>query len=228
MITDTFIIMDTLCMYHSQKNNMNLQEQINRMKSMMGLNEEVKSENIEIESNFLTKTLKSISRFIQGKELYDLLSKIATVTSFDDFTLKFSKGVEGPNQFIIDIIDSDSKEKVGKFVAFIYKDSETEKYSLQIQKVEIYPKYRGKGIMRKFYQDFNKWLRSNFNNFDMFTSDFIFLYNDKTGKYDGYTMWEDLVNKGLAVRLGPDESYVQPTKPPADKMWKLDYGYKLI
>jgi len=58
---------------------MNLQEQISRIQSMMGLTEEVKSEDIEIESDFLTKILKSISRFIQGKELYDLLSKIATV-----------------------------------------------------------------------------------------------------------------------------------------------------
>ena len=207
---------------------MNLQEQISRMKSMMGLTEEVKSKEIEDNPNFLTKVLNSISRFIQGKELYDFLEKIKTVTSFDDFTLKFSKGIEGPNQFIIDIIDRNNDEKVGKFVAFIYKDSKTKKHSLQIQKVEIYPKYRGKGIMRKFYQDFNEWLKSNFNNFDMFTSDFIFLYNDETGKYDGYSMWEDLVNKGLAVRLGPDESYIPPTEPPKDKMWKLDYGYKLI
>ena len=207
---------------------MNLQEQISRMKSMMGLTEEVKSKEIEDNPNFLTKVLNSISRFIQGKELYEFLSKIKTVTSFDDFTLKYSKGLEGANQFIIDIIDRNNDEKVGYFVAFIYKDSETKKYSLQIQKVEIYPKYRGKGIMRKFYQDFNEWLKSNFNNFDMFTSDFIFLYNDETGKYDGYSMWEDLVNKGLAVRLGPDESYIPPTEPPKDKMWKLDYGYKLI
>jgi hypothetical protein len=207
---------------------MNLQEQISRMKSMMGLTEEVKSKEIEVNSNFLTKVLNSISRFIQGKELYDFLEKIKTVTSFDDFTLKFSKGLEGANQFIIDIIDRNNDEKVGKFVAFIYKDSETKKHSLQIQKVEIYPKYRGKGIMRKFYQDFNEWLKSNFNNFDMFTSDFIFLYNDETGKYDGHSMWEDLVNKGLAVRLGPDESYIPPTEPPKDKMWKLNYGYKLI
>jgi hypothetical protein len=207
---------------------MNLQEQISRIHSMMGLNEEVKSEEIEVNSNFLTKVLNSISRFIQGKELYDFLEKIKTVTSFDDFTLKFSKGVEGANQFIIDIIDRNNDEKVGRFVAFIYKDSETKKHSLQIQKVEIYPKYRGKGIMRKFYQDFNEWLKSNFNNFDMFTSDFIFLYNDETGKYDGYSMWEDLVNKGLAIKLGPDESYIPPAEPPKDKMWKLNYGYKLV
>jgi hypothetical protein len=207
---------------------MNLQEQISRMKSMMGLTEEVKSKEIEVNSNFLTKVLNSISRFIQGKELYDFLEKIKTATSFDDFTLKFSKGPEGANQFIIDIIDRNNDEKVGRFVAFIYKDSETKKHSLQIQKVEIYPKYRGEGIMRKFYQDFNEWLKSNFNNFDMFTSDFIFLYNDETGKYDGYSMWEDLVNKGLAVRLGPDESYIPPIEPPKDKMWKLNYGYKLI
>ena len=207
---------------------MNLQEQISRMKSMMGLTEEVKSKEIEDNPNLLTKVLNSISRFIQGKELYEFLSKIKTVTSFDDFTLKYSKGLEGANQFIIDIIDRNNDEKVGYFVAFIYKDSETKKYSLQIQKVEIYPKYRGKGIMRKFYQDFNEWLKSNFNNFDMFTSDFIFLYNDETGTYDGYNMWEDLVNKGLAVRLGPDESYIPPTEPPKYKRWKLDSGYKLI
>jgi len=207
---------------------MNLQEQIHRIQSMMGLTEEVKSQEIEVSSNFLTKMLNSISRFIQGKELYDFLEKIKTVTSFDDFTLRFSKGHEAANQFIIDIIDKNSDEKVGRFVAFIYKDSETKKYSLQIQKVEIYPKYKGKGIMRRFYRDFNEWLKSNFNNFDMFTSDFIFLYNDETGKYDGYTMWEDLVNKGLAVRLGPDESYIPPAEPPKDKMWKLNYGYKLV
>lgn len=207
---------------------MDLQENIYRIKSMMGLlTEEVKSEEIEVESNFLNKTLNSISRFIQGKELYDFLSKIKTVTSFGDFTLEYSKGLEGANQFIINIIDSNKNEKVGKFVAFVYKDSETKKHSLQIQKVEIYPKYKGEGIMRTFYQEFNDWLKSNFNNFDMFTSDFIFLYNDKTGKYDGYNMWEDLVNKGLAVRLCPDESYVPPVEVPADKMWKLDYGYKL-
>jgi hypothetical protein len=160
--------------------------------------------------------------------LYDFLEKIKTVTSFDDFTLKFSKGREGANQFMIDIIDKNNDEKVGKFVAFIYKDNDTKKHSLQIQKVEIYPKYKGRGIMRKFYRDFNEWLKSNFNNFGMFTSDFIFLYNDATGKYDGYSMWEDLVNKGMAIRLGPDESYIPPAEPPKDKMWRLDYGYKLI
>lgn len=208
---------------------MNLQEEIKRIKSMMGLlNEEVKSEEMKDESSLYSKLLSSISRFIQGNELHDFLSKIKTVTSFDDFTLEYSKGMEGANQFIINIIDINNNEKVGKFVAFVYKDSETKKHSLQIQKVEIYPKYKGEGIMRRFYQDFNKWLKSNFNNFDMFTSDFIFLYNDETGKYDGYNMWEDLVNKGLAVRLGPDESYIPPVDTPADKMWKLDYGYKLI
>jgi hypothetical protein len=208
---------------------MNLQENIQRIKQMMGLlTEEVKSEEMKDEGGLYGKLLSSISRFIRGKDLHDFLSKIKTVTSFDDFTLEFSKGHEGANQFIINIIDSNNDEKVGKFVAFIYKDSETKKHGLQIQKVEIYPKYKGKGIMRRFYMDFNKWLKSNFNDFGMFTSDFIFLYNGETGKYDGYNMWEDLVNKGLAVRLGPDESYIPPVEPPANKMWKLDYGYKLI
>ena len=209
---------------------MNLQENIHRIKEMMGLSEEIKSENpeVEVEGGILTKMLNSIGRFIQGEELHKFLDKIKTVSSFDDFTLKYSKGFESPNQFTIDIIDNNENEKVGKFVAFIYKDKETKKHSLQIQKVEIYPKYKGKGLMRKFYQDFNKWLKDNFDNFDMSTSDFIFLYNDETGKYDGFNMWEDLVNKGLAVRLGPDESYIPPSEPPKNKMWVLDYGYKLV
>jgi hypothetical protein len=208
---------------------MELKEQTNRIKEIMGLiNEDVKSIDIKSEQGFFEKVLGSISKFIQGEELYELLQKIKSVISFDNFSLKYSKGTEGANQFIIEIIDNEENEKVGKFVAFIYKDKETKKHSLQIQKVEIYPKYKGRGIMRKFYQDFNEWLKNNFTNFDMFTSDFIFLYNDETGKYDGFNMWEDMVNKGLAVRLGPDEDYIPPTEVPKDKMWRLKSGYKLI
>jgi hypothetical protein len=81
--------------------------------------------------------------------------------------------------------------------------------------------------MRTFYQDFNKWLKDNFDNFDKFTSDFIFLYNKETGKYDGFSMWEDLVKKGLATRLGPEEDYIPPSIPPKNDMWKIKSGYKL-
>ena len=179
------------------------------------------------EDTVLTKTLNSISRFIQGEELYDFLSKIKNVTSFDNFTLSYSKGHEGANQFIIYIIDSNNNKKVGKFVAFVYEDSETKKYSLQIQKVEIYPEYKGKGIMRKFYQEFNEWLKNNFDNFDKFTSDFIFLYNEETGNYDGFNMWEDLVKKGLARRLSTNDADYIPQKPDNKGMWKLNSGYAL-
>jgi hypothetical protein len=190
------------------------------------INEEITSGPSK-EDSTLTKALNSISRFIQGKELNDFLNKIKTVATFNEYVLKYQKGTEGANQFIINILDKDTQDEVGKFVAIIYKDKETNKYSLQIQKVEIYPKYKGKGIMRTFYQDFDKWLKTNFDNFDKFTSDFIFLYNKDTKKYDGFNMWEDLVKKGLAKRLGPDENYIPPTTPPKDGMWKLITGYAL-
>ena len=132
---------------------MKLQEQTNRIKQIMGLiNEDVKSNDTKPEQGFFEKVLSSIGKFIQGEELYEFLQKIKSVISFDDFSLKYSKGTEGANQFIIEIIDNEENEQVGKFVAFIYKDKETNKHSLQIQKVEIYPKYKGRGIMRKFYQ----------------------------------------------------------------------------
>ena len=198
------------------------------MKSMMNLNEEIKSDEVGEENSLYKKLLSSISKFVIGEELHNFLKKIQTVVSFDNFTLRYSRGTDGSNQFIIDIFDNEQNEKVGRFVAFIYKDKETNIYSLQIIKVEIFPKYKGKGIMRKFYVDFNQWLKDNFPNFENFTSDFIFLYNDKTGKYDGFNMWEDMVNKGLAIRLGPDENYIPPSEVPKNKMWKLNYGYKLI
>jgi uncharacterized FlaG/YvyC family protein len=207
---------------------MNLQENIKRILREELLTEEVKSEEMKDESSIYGKLLSSISRFVKGEELHNFLKKIQTVVSFDDFSLRYSRGTDGSNQIIIDIIDNTTNDKVGRFVAFVYKDSMTGLFSLQIQKVDIYPKYRGKGIMRKFYIDFNQWLKDNFENFDMFTSDFIFLYNTQTGQYDGFNMWEDLVSKGLAVRLGPDEDYIPPTEVPEKNMWKIKSGYKLI
>jgi hypothetical protein len=189
------------------------------------IKEEITTTNKPVEDSFLTKSLNAIGSFIRGKELTDFFNKIKTVATFNDFSLKFSKGTEGANQFIIDIFNKE--DKVGKFVAFIYKDKDTKKYSLQIQKVEIYPEYKGKGIMITFYKDFNNWLKDNFHNFDMFTSDFIFLYNKETGKYDGFNMWEDLVKKGLATRMGPDSDYIPPNTPSKDGMWRLKSGYKL-
>ena len=179
------------------------------------------------EDSFLTKKLNSLVGFITGKELNHFFNKIKDVATFDNYILKFSKGFDGANQFIIDILNKDDNSKIGVFVAIIYKDAESKKYSLQIQKVEIYPKYKGIGIMRKFYQEFNEWLKDNFDNFDKFTSDFIFLYNKDTDKYDGFNMWEDLVRKGLATRLGPEENYIPPSTPPKDGMWKIKTGYAL-
>jgi uncharacterized FlaG/YvyC family protein len=207
---------------------MNLQENIRRIIREELLTEEVKSEEMKDESSIYGKLLSSISRFVRGEELHNFLKKIQTVVSFDDFSLRYSRGTDASNQIIIDIIDNTTNDKVGRFVAFIYKDSTSGLFSLQIQKVDIYPKYRGRGIMRKFYIDFNQWLKDNFENFDMFTSDFIFLYNTQTGHYDGFNMWEDLVSKGLAVRLGPDEDYIPPTEVPEKNMWKIKSGYKLI
>ena len=119
---------------------MNIQENIRRI-----LREEVKSEEMKDENSLYSKLISSYSKFIRGEELHNFLKKIQTVVSFDDFTLRFSKGTDGANQFIIDIIDNTINEKVGRFVAFVYKDTTTNLYSLQILKVEIYPKYRGKG-----------------------------------------------------------------------------------
>jgi hypothetical protein len=190
------------------------------------VNEVITSEEPKAEvDTFLTRSLNSLSRFIYGKDVVDFMNKLKNIAKFDNFTLKLSKGSEGANQFIIEILDGNNK--VGKFVAFIYTDKETRNQNLQIQKVEIYPEYRGKGIMRKFYQEFNEWLKDNLNNFDKFTSDFIFLYNKETGKYDGFNMWEDLVKKGLAKRLGPDSDYIPPTTPPKNGMWSINSGYAL-
>jgi hypothetical protein len=188
------------------------------------LNQIIPSEK-PVEDSSLTKALNAVSGFLKGKEVQEWLNKIKEVNGakFDDYTLKYKNGQN--NQFIIDIIKD--KDKVGSFVAMLYKDKDTNQISLQIQKVEIYPEYKGKSIMRNFYQSFNKWLQDNFPNFDKFTSDFVFLYNKQTGKYDGFNMWEDLVKKGLATRLGPDEDYTPPSTPPKNGMWSIKSGYKL-
>ena len=179
------------------------------------------------EDTILTKALNTISNFIRGKELTEFLNKLKTVQRFDDFILKASKATEGANGFDIKIYDAENKKQVGVLAAIVYKSNKTGLYNLQIRKAGITPEYRGKGIMRTFYQQFNEWLKSNFDNFDKFTSDFIFLYNKKTGGYDGYDMWEDLVKKGLARRLGPDSNYVPPTIPKNGRFWELETGYAL-
>jgi hypothetical protein len=41
-------------------------------------------------------------------------------------------------------------------------------------------------------------------------------------------MWEDLVNKGLAVRISDNPNdYTPPEVKPKNGLWKLKYGYKL-
>ena len=170
------------------------------------------------EDTILTKALNVLSNFIRGKELTEFLNKIQTIQTFNDFKLKAKKSIEASNGFDITIYDSKNNKEVGILVAMVYKSKETGLYNLQIRKAEIYPEYKGGGIMRKFYQEFNDWLKTNFDNFDKFTSDFIFLYNKETGKYDGFNMWEDLVKKGLARRLGPDKDYIPPTTPPKNGM----------
>jgi hypothetical protein len=180
------------------------------------------------EDSLVSRLMGSIARFIRGRELTEMLDRIKSVATFDDFRLKFKKGHEGANQFVIDIIQSRTGYHVGRFVAFVYKDPATSKWSLQIQKVEVFPEYRGQGIMRRFYRQFNEWLKDTLPNFGQFTSDFVFLYDKATTKYDGFNMWEDMVRKGLARRLGPDEHYQPPAVPPKDGMWRLESGYALV
>ena len=61
---------------------MKLQEQTNRIKQIMGLiNEDVKSNDTKPEQGFFEKVLGSISKFIQGEELYEFLQKIKSVIS---------------------------------------------------------------------------------------------------------------------------------------------------
>jgi len=208
-----------------------LNKEFLRMQKLAGIiNEDITLSDKPVEDSFLTKSLNSISRFIKDKDVNILLDKIRNINGakFDEYTLKY-KEAPTSNQFIIDIEKKieGKVEKVGKFVAFIYTDKTTNQVSLQIQKVEIFEKYKGKGVMRNFYQSFNKYLKDSFPNFANFTSDFIFLYNTKTQKYDGFNMWEDLVKKGLAKRLGPDENYIPPTTPPRDGMWRIKTGYAL-
>jgi hypothetical protein len=168
-------------------------------------------------------------KFMQGKDLAKLFDKLRGVhgAKFGDFTLKLSPGFQTVRNEI-NIIIMQSTNKVGQFNAFIYTDPVTKKLSLQITKVEIYTQYKGQGIMRDFYRSFNQYLKTNFDNFDKFTSDFIFQYNKQTGKYDGFNMWEDLVSKGLAKRTGPIENYIPPKIAPKNGLWHIKSGYQLI
>jgi hypothetical protein len=206
-----------------------IREMIDRVKNWkQTLNEVITTNDNPKERSFLGKAMDGFNKMVIGKNLYKFIEKIKTVATFNDFTLKFnSRNInDGANQFIIDILKND--EKVGKFVAFIYEDKKTKKVSLQIQKVEIYPKYKGHSIMKTFYQDFNNWLKTNFDDFGEFSSDFVFLHNKDTGGYDGFNMWEKLVEKGLAKRNGPPENYIPPIKPKDGGFWYLKTGYTLL
>jgi len=176
-----------------------------------------------------TRLMFAKLKFMQGKDLAKLFDKLRGVhgAKFGDFTLKLSPGFQTVRNEI-NIIIMQSKNKVGQFNAFIYTDPVTNKLSLQILKVEIYTQYKGQGIMRDFYRSFNQYLKTNFDNFDKFTSDFIFQYNKQTGKYDGFNMWEDLVSKGFAKRTGPKENYIPPKITPKNGLWHIKSGYQLI
>lgn len=179
------------------------------------------------EKSLLGKLGGGVKKLILGKNIYKFYDKIKSVATFNDYTLKPSgSGVlGGANQFTIKIFKG--KEPVGEFVAFVAED-EAKRVSLQIQKVEIFDKYKGKGIMKNFYQEFNQWLKDNFEEFGSFNSDFTFLYNEKTGGYDGFNMWEKLVKMGKAKRMGPDSDYIPPAKPEKGKFWFLKSGYSLL
>jgi hypothetical protein len=176
-----------------------------------------------------TRLMFSKLKFMQGKDLAKLFDKLRGVhgAKFGDFTLKLVPGFQTVRNEI-NIVIMHSTNKVGQFNAFIYTDPVTTKLSLQILKVEIYPQYKGQGIMRDFYRSFNQYLKTNFDNFEKFTSDFIFQYNKQTGKYDGFNMWEDLVSKGLAKRTGPIENYIPPKMAPKNGLWHIKSGYQLI
>ena len=255
----------------------------------------------------LKKLSDSFSNVFKGKETTEILNKIKTIEKFDDFTLKASKATEGANGFDIKIYDTKNNNKlVGVLAGIMYKSDKTGLYNLQIRKAGITPEYRGKGIMRTFYEQFNEWLKKNINSkedgnvvnkYGKFTSDFHFLYDQVKGKkikqlvkdleelkatitpeetvtnptllqkfktvikrkkikptltpeeikkteeeikrreeeikglsrsaYDGFSMWEDLVAKGKARRLGPDSNYIPPIIPKNGRFWALETGYAL-
>jgi hypothetical protein len=166
-------------------------------------------------SNFINSIIKTSS-------VKELMEKIKTIhgKKFRGYTLVYISGQS--NSFVIDMYDG--SEKVGRFMAFLYeKDGDI---GLQIQKVEIEPKYRGKGIMRTFYMAIHDFLKNLYDNFKDFSSDYIFLLDKSSGTYPGFEMWEDMVRKGKAVRVGPEENYIPPKDKP--KMWFLKTGYNLI
>jgi hypothetical protein len=189
----------------------------------------IKSSTQLVKDPLFTRLMFAKLKFMQGKDLAKLFDKLRGVhgAKFGDFTLKLSPGFQTVRNEI-NIIIMQSTNKVGQFNAFIYTDPVTKKLSLQIMKVEIYTQYKGQGIMRDFYRSFNQYLKTNFDNFDKFTSDFIFQYNKQTGKYDGFNMWEDLVSKGLAKRTGPIENYIPPKIAPKNGLWHIKSGYQLI
>jgi hypothetical protein len=189
----------------------------------------IKSSTQLVKDPLFTRLMFAKLKFMQGKDLAKLFDKLRGVhgAKFGDFTLKLSPGFQTVRNEI-NIIIMQSTNKVGQFNAFIYTDPVTKKLSLQITKVEIYTQYKGQGIMRDFYRSFNQYLKTNFDNFDKFTSDFIFQYNKQTGKYDGFNMWEDLVSKGLAKRTGPIENYIPPKIAPKNGLWHIKSGYQLI
>lgn len=188
-------------------------------------NTRIQTTNISNKSNTF---VRHFTKFLIGKDLFNFIEKIKQIISFDDYILKVKQGSlnSGGNQFIINIYKE--SDNVGFFHAGFYKNRKIDKMSLQIKKVVIYPKYRGKGIMRNFYIEFNKWLKQNFENFNNITSDFVFLYNKNKNQYDAYIMWEDLVSRGLAKRLGPDKNYIPPKEPEDGMYWYLKTGYTLI
>ena len=100
-------------------------------------------------SNFINNIIKNSS--VKG-----LLEKIKTINGkkFRGYTLVYISGQS--NSFVIDMYDGD--KKVGRFVAFLYKKGDD--IGLQIQRVEIEPQYRGKGIMRTFYMAIHDFLKN--------------------------------------------------------------------
>ena len=167
----------------------------------------------------ISNTVNNIVKSYSSKEL---LEKIKTINGkkFRGYTLAYISSQS--NSFNVDMYDG--KNKVGRFTAFLYNKGDDT--GLQIQKVEINPNYRGKGIMRTFYLSIYDFLKDLYNNFKSFSSDYIFLLDKKTGTYPGFDMWEDMVENGKAVRTGPEQNYLPPSDKP--EMWFLQTGYDLV
>jgi hypothetical protein len=165
-------------------------------------------------SNRVLNILKSSST----KQLLDNIKNIDG-KKFRGYTLRYKPS--RANSFRIELFDG--KNKVGNVLAFIYENKKD--VGLQIQEVNITPKYRGKGIMSTFYNGLNNYLKTEYDSFKDFSSDYIFLLEKGTNKYPGFEMWEGLVRRGKAERLGPKENYIPPKDSP--KKWFLKTGYRL-